>query len=287
MKQYKQLLTEAPQGLHKQLQAVLDSNDPPHLKRGKFVIYAKGLGKSSGVYDDMALGSSRTVAFHRVEHPVKLDGKDLTIPTVTKIAHTHKDMPGSLESYAPDEFGEHESLGTHQNEAEANYISHKKYSVMTKGDDGHFTSNREGILPPLVDKDEKHHSWIQSGYAADVTEKKFKEMTKAPGFGNGLTHKKFHNTILNEWANAHGHAPYSKPSKDHDDVCQHPFVKKVNEFCLETNTHPADFVLGNIGKWHNPSTHEDHLVLRDTGYTSKSAEIYTKIRKIKDELGHP
>lgn len=280
------VLFEGPQGIHPELQSILDSDTAPHLKRTAFVKKVRKLGEASGVHDKWAAGSSRTVAFHKDPIKVKIDGQDTELPTVTKIAHTHKNQRGSLESYIPSYFDGNESLGTHQNQAESDYLMHKSYSVLRQGDrKGEFHHNPEGILPPLIDKDEENNHWMQTGHVADVDSKKFAELTKAPGFAKGLSHKKFHESLMHEWYTAHGRPPIMVPSKDHDKVVQHPFVQNVLSFCLDSATHPADFVKQNMGVWHNPVAKTDHLVLRDSGFTTHTADLYRKARMRKFASG--
>lgn len=282
---FKEYITEAPKELHPEIQNILDNtNLAPNSKRNAIVKTVRSIGKrgeDTGITGKMLKGSSRITLLHKDPHEVTIDGQKATIPTVTKFAHTYKNQRGTLESYIPEHFDHNESFGTRQNAHETDNFSMEHYSVLPKNKDGSFSSNHEGILPPMIDKDHENHSWIQMGHVKDVTAQRFKQLTKTPEFKKGISHQEFYDAVNREWNHSQGRDHYSTFSGDHltNIVDNHPFVQKVLEYSANLGTHPADFVKQNMGEWHNPVTKTDHLVIRDSGASADLLNLYTKARR--------
>ena len=273
----------APEDLHPRLREVLDSNLPPHQKRNHITKVLRALkdnGEESGIKDKMPKGSSRTVMIHKEEHPITLDGQKTSIPTITKFAHTSPLQRNSLEHHVKEEFDPGESFGTRQNGAETDRWMHQHYATIHRTENG-FETNKHGIIPPHIDS-APDNSWAQLGHAKDINDKRFRELTVHPDFPKGISHQEFQDTLNREHSLANGKKHWSNTSgRRMDEVREHPFVDTACELCSNTNTHPADFNIHNMGEWKHPITGTSHPVIRDVGGEEGLLGLYTKARERK------
>ena len=259
------ILTEE---LHPEIHQLLGAHINSYDRRSKITSIANRVrelterGEQPGLTDDKPKqGSSRAVFFTTDHHEAKIDGVPAKIPHVIKIA-----IRGTLDRYRQPTaplLGEMQSL--HEIE------SSKEHSVLTKGEDGNFTTNPHGFLPPLIDH-EHRGKWMSVVKIAPITSRKFTELTKTPDFPHGLTHKTFLNAISYHYDNAHGYTNMSDPHMD--DLILHPLVNNVLRYCAKTNTVPHDFERRNLGIWQHPVTGQEHIVASDAGFSFKVMLAY-------------
>lgn len=267
--------------LHPELQHIINrESDTPGTKLNeisKKIRSLKVTGQDTGLEDDKPKkGSSRAVFFPRDHHPVTLDGIQTKLPTAVKIGY-----PSTIENYKTG-VNPHtdDLLGHMQNRVENDWALQKRHGVMTQNDDGTWTHNPEGIVPPIIDAHPEGH-WLHVGKVSKMNAKDFKESTKTPEFPKGITHTEFHDTIQNMWTQAHGGEGYhyAKTSQDRmRDLEQHPFVNSAKEMVLDHDIHPADFVTGNMGIWEHPVTGKKQPVIIDYGFSKDIAKRYSDLR---------
>lgn len=227
-------------------------------------------GQSTGLSDDKPKkGSSRAVYFPEEAHPAKIDGQETKIPHVLKVAFS-----GTLDKHLPND---HPLLGQMQNQHEIDHSHH--YSVLQPVGKDDFKTNPEGFLPPLIDHHADGH-WAQVGKIDKLDSKTFKEATKTADFPKGITHKDFYHTVNHEWEQSNGRRHYSPLSEEHmEKIADHPLVRRAINFCIDTDTHPGDFAVRNMGVWHHPVTGEKHIVAADAGFSRDVAKAYNNARE--------
>lgn len=262
------------ESIHTDIQTVMDSEKRPHEKLntvGKTVRKLIAKGEDTGLESDKPKkGSSRAVFFPRDQKKIKLDGKDVTTPSVVKIA-----FPSKLDKYT----GDSQLLGEHQNQVESDYFAHRRYGVIHENEHGGWDSNDEGILPPHFGHHEDYHH-LEMGRVSPITAKGFREATKHKDFPKGITHTEFLDAVKHNWLSAHGHRNYSSiPESRIQELQEHPLVQNVTNFIGDTDNSPDDMVKRNMGLWKHPVTGKNHVVLSDFGGSNKILRLYTNARR--------
>lgn len=262
--------------LHSDIQSAMDSETDPKQKLNAVTKVARGLiakGQDTGLESDKPKkGSSRAVFFPKQPKKINLDGHDVETPSAVKIA-----FAGSLDKY--NKSGR--LLGQHQNEVESDHWINRAYGIASPDHEGKWHTNEEGILPPHFGHHEDHHH-LEMGRVEKITSKGFKDATKHPDFPKGITHKEFYDTVVHNWAQAHGQRHYCGTSEERMEQLQdHPLISKVTDFVGNTDNHPADMNTGNMGLWHHPVTGKKHVVLSDFGFSKNVAREYNEARKEK------
>jgi hypothetical protein len=214
---------------------------------------------------------------HRDPHPVTLDGKDSYLDTGTKVA-----IRTTVEQYHKKAHFGGLSLGGMQNHAENDdHYVNSRYRVLTKTDHDTFESNKEhGIFPPLIDHDDRHHEWAHVGHASDVSQKRFKELTKTDSHPQGITHQDFFKAVLRDYkANNGTHWNHGEAEEKHlDHVTSHPLVQKFIDHQGTTGFPPHDYAqIRNMGVFKHPDGSE-HIVARDHGFSPDVMKAYAKTR---------
>lgn len=224
-------------------------------------------------------GSSRVMFSSDVHPKIILDGQEVELPTLHKVA-----IYGKMDRYKePDE----SLLGDDQNELESNYKVNSAFGTIQPNDDG-FSSNPNGVLPPLLYAHPKFHH-IEMGLATDMSDNDFSRLTKNAEFPNGLTFDQFHTAMKKEYDDAHGldiRPSYEFDKQDlgnmeelHDNIMKHPFVNNVYKMILSSTMHPRDCNLSTLGIWTHPITHKEYPVVRDYGYSTKIVKKYLDLKK--------
>lgn len=264
------LITEAE--IHPDIMAAAGANFSKHYRFSHVTKTMRGLvkkGLPTGMANDKpAKGSSRAVFFPEEDHKVKIDGQEHAVPHVVKIAFS-----GTLDKHLPHD---HPLLGQMQNEHESSVSFH--HSVLKRIGHNEFETNDDGFLPPHFDNHDDHH-WMQVGKIEKIDTKGFKEATKTDDFPKGITHKQFYSAVNHEWEASNGRTAWMPKDKDHEKLCEHPLVNRAINFCLNTDTHPGDFVARNMGVWHNPATGQKHIVAADAGFSKTVAKAYQTARQ--------
>lgn len=276
--------------IHDELKQIINSPETRRIyqsgklnqkKLNKFSSKVKELissGIDTGLESDKPKkGSSRAVFFPKEHKDVVVDGKKVKMPTAIKIA-----FAGALDKYS----GDTHLLGEHQNNVENDYHIRDHYSMLKKNyDDGSYSTNERGVVTPFLDDPTDHNHWLETVRADNITKSKFKNLTKTDTHPEGLDFDKFHETLQEDHAAAHGQRyfnPISEEEKEH--IRSHPLFENTQDFVYGTDNHPADFRLQNWGVWKHPVTGKEHPVIRDYGYSNHVAKLYTTARRNKHRI---
>lgn len=235
-------------------------------------------GEDTGLAGNTPKGSSRMYLPHRDPHPVTLDGKPSYIDTGTKVA-----IRSSMEQYHKKEHFGGMSLGALQNHAEnGDHFVNQQYRILHKIGHDEFRSNKEkGIFPPLIEHDERSHEWAHVGHASDVSQKRFKELTKTESHPDGITHKDFFRAVLRNYKRYNGtHWDHGEREEKHlDHVASHPLVQKFLDHQENTGFPPHDWAqIQNMGVFKHPDGSE-HIVARDHGFSPDVMKAYANTKK--------
>jgi hypothetical protein len=235
-------------------------------------------GEDTGLAGNTPKGSSRMYLPHRDPHPVTLDGKPSYIDTGTKVA-----IRSSMEQYHKKEHFGGMSLGALQNHAEnGDHFVNQQYRILHKTGHDEFQSNKEkGIFPPLIEHDERSHEWAHVGHASDVSQKRFKELTKTESHPDGITHKDFFRAVLRNYKRDNGtHWDHGEREEKHlDHVASHPLVQKFLDHQVNTGFPPHDWAqIQNMGVFKHPDGSE-HIVARDHGFSPDVMKAYANTKK--------
>lgn len=235
-------------------------------------------GEDTGLAGNTPKGSSRMYLPHRDPHPVTLDGKPSYIDTGTKVA-----IRSSMEQYHKKEHFGGMSLGALQNHAEnGDHFVNQQYRILHKIGHDEFRSNKEkGIFPPLIEHDERSHEWAHVGHASDVSQKRFKELTKTESHPDGITHKDFFRAVLRNYKRDNGtHWDHGEREEKHlDHVASHPLVQKFLDHQENTGFPPHDWAqIQNMGVFKHPDGSE-HIVARDHGFSPDVMKAYANTKK--------
>jgi hypothetical protein len=262
------------EAIHQEIKDIMDDNTYSHKSKLSRVtaklrdFSSKGI--DSGIENSTPKkGSSRAVFFPKEEHEIQLDGKPAKMKTAVKIA-----FKGTLDAHT----GSHMLLGEHQNEFESSHYINSNYGIISKNHDGHYETNKHGVLAPVVDTHEDHHH-ITMGHARNMSKLDFKNATKTESHPKGLDFDKFHAHLMHDYHQAHGTRNYSsnltnEEHEEHEHIASHPLTDKVKDFVYSTDQHPADLVKGNWGMWKHPHTGVEHPVIRDFGYSHEVSKLY-------------
>ena len=234
-------------------------------------------GEKTGMEGNMPSGSSRAYIPIEEPHSIMLDGAPAQIKTGMKVS-----IKATLDAHHKAHNYDGMSLGELQNRAEAgDYYSQKKYHILTKKEDGTYETNSEhGIFPPRIEEDENGHSWAHVGHATNLTEKRFREITKTPEHPKGISHDDFFSALQRQWD--HGHGKYWKREPEHEEhldrVLSHPLVQKFLEHQYEYNSPPGDYrQMKNLGIFNHPDGSQ-HIVARDHGFSDEVMSAYKAAR---------
>lgn len=228
-------------------------------------------GADTGLTDDKPKkGSSRAVFIPKEHADVKIDGHQVKIPHVLKVA-----FHGTLDSHTTDGYG---LLGESQNEHEVGVSNH--FSMLRPIGQGEYETNHEGFLPPLLDHGE-NHEWMSVGKVSKIGAGDFRNLTKTEDFPKGISHNEFYHSLNHHWYQSNGASYWggSHTKERLDKLGDHPLVDRAFRFCLDTDTRPEDFYKGNMGIWEHPVTGEKHIVTSDAGFSKHVARRYQDARK--------
>ena len=270
------------ESLHPELQSVVTSKTSRKSKQKALSDKIKELssrGEKTGIEGNMPKGSSRAYLKHEEPHSVIIDGKPAAMRTGIKVA-----IKSPIEKYHYPHSFDDMSLGQLQNRAEnGDHWVNRSYRTLTNEGDHKFSSNHDaGIFPPLLHHDEEHHQWSHIGHADDITPNNFQQLTKTPEFPNGLTHQQFYTTLNRFHDRNHGKywesTPENERNKDHWE--KHPLVQKFMDYHGNTSHPPHDLAqIKNMGVWKHPVDGSEHIVARDSGYSTDVSEAYRRAFK--------
>lgn len=254
--------------IHQDLQAVLDRDDGNI--HSDFIKTLHSI-RDSGIENKMKRGSSRLVFFPKDHHSITVDGNQVKIPSVIKIAYKS-------------EFDKHlnsdTTLGQEQNKAESHFLNRKRFSILSN-DKGELKTNENGIFAPVL-KTSKNHSWLEMARTEPVDESKFQELTKTETHPNGITHKQMYDVVNNEYKkktqNKNLPNPTGMNSEQYQHILKHPLIKKLLNVSIEAKSHPSDFRIANFGEFTHPVTGHKQLALIDYGYNDKVSDLYVDSR---------
>lgn len=233
-------------------------------------------GEKTGIEGNMPTGSSR--AYLHIQEPkrIMLDGAPADIDTGMKIAiKSPNDKYHNSQNYDGHSLGELQNLAEH-----GDYYSRSRFHILTKNDDGTFTTNSEyGIFPPRLDYDHVGHQWAEVGHASSLTSKSFRENTKDQDFPNGIEHRDFVDVLRRSWDLNHG--KYWKGSSETenrlDRVERHPLVQKFLDHQMSYASPPHDYEqMKNMGLFHHPDGSK-YIVARDHGYNDQVRNAYREM----------
>lgn len=233
-------------------------------------------GEKTGIEGNMPEGSSRAYLSHSDDHHLTIDGEHATMRTGTKVA-----IKSELDQhYKKSKAYSGMSLGQMQNKAENGTSAHDKYRTLNKLSDGTYSSNHNGIFPPLLSHDNENHEWSHIGHANDIDENDFRHLTKSSSHPEGLSHNDFYNALERKYDRDRGkYHPGSSSFEHHmESVSKHPIVKTFMKHQDETGMSPSDLVLENLGRWKHPVTGRNHLVARDAGWNDDVSRAYNRAR---------
>jgi len=280
------------ENLHPELRSIITSDAPSDRKHAATVKKIKDLttrGETTGIEGNMPKGSSRAYMKHRETHKTTVDGKPAEFHVGTKVA-----IKSPLDKHHQAGIYDDMNLGQLQNHAENDdHFVNSQYRILTKVETGrgdntthHYETNHErGILPPLVDHDDKSHHWGIVGHARDLKKGEFRELTKTPEHPQGISHKDFYEALVRNHDRAHGKywrdgdtGQQARERKAHSDkIDNHPLVQKFRDHQDNTGMPPHDLGKRNMGVFEHPDGSR-HIVARDTGFTTRVQHAYKNAR---------
>lgn len=267
--------------LHPEIESIIKSPASKKSKKAQMVaklMDLKNRNEKTGISGTMPSGSSRAYVMHTDVHPINIDGKKTTMRTGMKFAvkatlddHHDKDTYGGM------------SLGGLQNRAEnSDHLINSQYRIIGKQDNGQYKTNRHnGIFPPLIDHDDKHHEWAHIGHCPNVSDKEFREITKTDTHPAGISHTDFCDAMERGWNQMHGryHTKMAHTEARLDHIDKHPLVQKFTRHMVDFDNPPYDYAqLGNMGKWQHPIDKKWHIVARDHGFNREVMDAYSDAR---------
>lgn len=270
---YQDALTEE---LHSELKSILNSETiDPRYKNDRITRAVRDLvkrGEDTGLVDGKPKkGSSRAVYFHSEPKLLNIDGQDVHVPTVLKVA-----FPGVLDRHT----GHSSLLGEEQNRVEAEpLMSH--HSVLRHIGGNRYETNHDGAYMPVLDSHPEGH-WLEMPLAQKFSAVDFKNHTKHPEIKGGFTFKDFTNVMQTEHANANGSQRYGAlPEEKHDLIRFHPYTDAAIDGMQLIGLHPNDIGPSNMGTFVHPITGHRYPVQLDYGWTGHVAKLYALGRKNK------
>ena len=274
------------ENLHPALQGIVTSSVIPFGQKHKEIVNTvKRLtdkGESTGIEGNMPKGSSRAYIKHADPIDTVIDNQPAKMRIGTKIA-----IRADLDRYHDAKPHGGLRLGQLQNSAENDdSYTNSRYRILTHDHHtGKFSSNDEhGIFPPLIDHDHNTHHWATVGHIDNITETKFKKLTKTETHPNGISHNDFTNTLSRAYDRDNGNYWNRSPEREKhlDHVETHPLVQKFLSHQMETATPPHDYEqIKNLGTFTHPVTGQEHIVARDHGFSHDVQKAYKDARQRK------
>lgn len=266
------------ENLHPELQDIIKSDS----RVSKQTLLASKIrdlasrGEATGIEGNMPKGSSRAYMQHSTPDHIVVDGHPTTMKTGTKVA-----IKSNLDRYHDHASHDGKSLGEMQNDAENNdHWVNSTYRTLTHEGGNKFTTNHEGIFPPLLAHDSEGNKWSHIGHAPDISKPKFKELTKTEGWPNGISHDDFHSSMMRFHNRNNGKHWDSREDKHLDKIDQHPLVQSFQDYHGNTGNSPVDLgQIKNMGVWKHPVTGKEQIVARDHGFDNNVAEAYRSATK--------
>ena len=269
------------ENLHPELQSIVTSSNQNKQKalsdKIKTLTYK---GEDTGIEGNMPKGSSRAYMKHKEPHAATVDGKPVHLETGTKVA-----IKSVLDSHHNKKEHDGLSLGQMQNRDENDdRFTNGHYRTLTHHEKGHYTTNHDGIFPPLIDHDDKDHHWAHVGHSHDIKAWEFRKLTKTKEHKNGISHEEFIgglDRIKQKDEGNHWENPNEESRKKDDAIENHPLVQMFSNYHRNSgNPHDDLRQKKNMGVWHHPDGSK-HIVARDHGYSSEVAKAYSRARKNK------
>jgi len=258
-------------------------------------------GDISPLYGDIYEGSSRAYVGIKDPHKYILDEKPVSSPTGLKfVKRPDPEIHDAMERLKKYGVLKYHSLGQMQNKAENGKEElFGKYRVITKNRDGSYSSNPNGLLPPLYEHDDAQHLWSHVGESRPLKNRELSDITRSPElpeFKRLTKHELYPEGIsLDDLSSALTYAHKKRNKEEHnyfelrnrnvyDDLLEnHPFIKALDEFHEHTKTPPHDLSQqANWGVWRHPTTGKNHLVVVDHGFSPEAKKVYTHLWKATD-----
>lgn len=240
-------------------------------------------GERTGIEGNMPAGSSRAYLQHDEQYQTKVDGTSTSFKTGTKVA-----IKSTLDRHHDREQHNGHSLGNMQNDAEnGDHYINSNHRVLTEhreyGEDhSQFTTNEDGVLPPLIHHDHENSEHSEVGHCEKVSKPDFKKLTKTESHPNGISHDDFCSALERRHNRNNGRHHHLGDDKERhlDKIDQHPLVENFHNFHGSTGHPPNDYrQIGNLGTFKHPITGKRYIVARDSGYSTDVAKAYGDARK--------
>lgn len=263
--------------LHPDLKAIISGKAPSTKKmQTQIADTIKSItsrGEDTGIARNTPKGSSRLYIPIQEPHRINLDGVPASVASGMKVA-----IKSPMDAYHNRQEHDGYSLGELQNRVEdGDYYSRSRYHVLTKNEDGSFTSNKEdGIFPPRFDSDPHGYVWSHIGHADNLTASSFRKTTVTPDFPKGISHDQFSEALTVEWNKDHGkHWPMTdEGEEDHKKLLDHPLIQRFLNHQREYYSPPHDYrSIKNLGLFQHPDG-TSHIVARDHGYNGDVQKAY-------------
>lgn len=267
--------------LHPEIKTIAMAPSPLRKKQdaiSKKIRELTARGESTGIEGNMPKGSSRAYLKHSEPENVTVDGTATTMPTGIKIA-----IRSRLDKYHNPMQHYGMALGNLQNMVEnGDHLINQRYRTLTKGDDGQYTTNPNGIFPPIVDHDYDNNEWSHVGHADDITKRKFRELTVHPDYPKGISHQEFVDALNRRHLMNDGR--YWEGTEDQENhldwISSHPLVQKFMDYHDMYAAPPGDYhQIKNLGVWTHPVTGKQRIVARDSGFSADVQKAYADARR--------
>jgi hypothetical protein len=223
------------------------------------------------VSDEIKKGSTRLVYFPINPRKIILDGIDVEIETVLKVAKSHTLELNSGEC----------DLGKCQNRIEF-ALNSSKYTLFAKNSNLTYTTNNTVLLSTIINSD-PNNNWIEMIKVNQLTPALFNEITATEIYYCGLGFIDVQNCFFRYYTNMHKAENEQVPSYIDDDkyffIIEHPWVKMYLDFMKNFNLVPFDFTLKNLGYIEHPISKNKIILLCDYGFT----EEYNKFFDLVEE----
>lgn len=272
--------------LHKEIQNILDEPENEYrahinkFSENKFNRVSKKVrdlsaeGADTGIADGKPKkGSSRAWVEHNTPKHITVDNVPTTHHTGVKIA-----IHGALDKYT----GDPRLLGEMQNDQESDTYINDHYSGLREDSPNHYSTNEHPVIARVFDHHPDHH-WLEMSKTDKLTAKKFKDLTKHPEHPKGLNFDDFHQALHNDYQAAHGH---HSGKDEFDKMRTHPVYQNYQDYMNDSNMHPGDMRLQNMGVWKHPVTGTEHPVIRDSGFSTDIAKAYTEAQRKKNRAAN-
>lgn len=212
------------------------------------------------VSKEIKKGSTRLVYFPNNKRKIILDGIELEIETVLKVAKSHTLEINSGECF----------LGKFQTKIECE-LSESKYNVFSKNSDGTYITNYNGILTPIIAHSPDYY-WEEMVRVFPMTIRDFCLENTTEDYPAGLYFPDAELCMRKWFCSSDGRGgiyPNFISDEKYNIIINHPWMKLYIALLIDKKLMPQDFTLENLGYMIHPISGKKIIVINDYGCTEE------------------